>query len=122
MALAEEYGRTILSDRGLELEAQVLEVLFRLHTEGKELAVKAITDAFQERYGEEYGGRVSPRWIGSLLRKRLNLKPRKQHGVFVVPPSEFPKLSYLFERYGLGDIGDVGDVSGGGEPSSTPLF
>ena len=122
VALAEEYGRTILSDRGLELEAQVLEILHRLQAGGGELSVKTITEAFTERYGEEYGGRVSPRWIGSLLRKRLNLKPRKQHGVFVVPPSDFPKLRYLFERYGLGDVGDVGDDSGGAASAPTSLF
>jgi hypothetical protein len=122
VALAQEYGRTILSDRGLELEAQVLEILHRLEKKGEELSVKAITAAFAEHHGEEYGGRISPRWIGSLLRKRLNLKPRKQHGVFVIPPSDFPKLRYLFERYGLGDMGDVGDDSGGEPSMPAPLF
>jgi hypothetical protein len=111
VALAEEYGRTIVADRGLELEAQVLDVLHGLFKAGGELAAKDIAAAFTERYGEEYGGKVTPRWIGSILRKRLNLKPRKSGGVFVVPQSEYPKLRHLFERYGFGeDIGDIGDI------------
>jgi hypothetical protein len=123
VALAEEYGRTIVADRGLELEAQVLEVVHRLSEAGSELAVKDIAAAFAERYGEEYGGKVTPRWIGSILRKRLNLKPRKYAGVFVVPTSEYPKLRHLFERYGLSeDIGDVGDVEERVEQEDTELF
>lgn len=123
VSLAEDYGRTIVADRGLELEAQVLEILHRLSESGSELAVKEIAAAFSERYGEEYGGKVTPRWIGTIIRKRLNLKPRKSGGVFVVPVSEYPKLRHLFERYGLGeDVGDIGDVSEGVEERPPELF
>jgi hypothetical protein len=123
VSLAEEYGRTIVADRGLELEAQVLEVLHALSKGENELAVKEIAAAFSERFGEEYGGKVTPRWIGSLLRRRLNLKPRKQHGVFVVPRSEYPKLRHLFERYGFsGDVGDIGDERESPEPLSSLPF
>ena len=121
--LAEDYGRTIVADRGLELEAQVLEVLHRLSEGGSDLSVKEIAAAFSEAYGEEYGGKVTPRWIGGIIRKRLHLKPRKSGGVFVVPVSEYPKLRHLFERYGLAeDIGDVGDVSEGVEKRPPELF
>ncbi|HEX4961647.1 MAG TPA: hypothetical protein VF173_12460 [Thermoanaerobaculia bacterium] len=120
VSLAEDYGRTIVADRGLELEAQVLEILHRLSESGSELAVKEIAAAFTEAYGEEYGGKVTPRWIGGIIRKRLNLKPRKSGGVFVVPVSEYPKLRHLFERYGF--MGDIGDVSGGVEKRLPELF
>ena len=80
IALAEDYGRTMVADRGFELEAQVLDVLHELSQGGGALAVKDVSVLFAERYGEEYGGKVTPRWIGSILRKRLNLKPRKYVG------------------------------------------
>lgn len=121
--LAEDYGRTIVADRGLELEAQVLDIVHELFKAGGELAAKDIASAFALRYGEEYGGKVTPRWIGAILRKRLNLKPRKSGGVFVVPQSEYPKLRHLFERYGLAeDIRDVGDVEEKSAEKPSVLF
>jgi hypothetical protein len=123
VALAEDYGRTIVLDRGLELEAQVLEVLRELSAGGGEFAVKEIAALFATRYGEEYGGRATPRWIGSILRRRMNLRPVKRHGVYILPATEHPKLRFLFERYGLmGDVGDIGDVPEAEEGEPALLF
>ena len=40
-----------------------------------------------------------------------------KHGVFVIPPSEEPKLMRLYERFGIGaakvldgDVGENGDI------------
>ena len=85
------------------------------------LSVKEIAAAFAERHGEDYGNRVTPKWIGSILRKKLYLKPRRVQGVFIIPPEELPKLARLYEKYGLlpeGDLVDVGDVPQGGETPS----
>lgn len=116
LALSREYSRDLVSERGLDLEAQLLEVVQGLPSDG--LSVKEITSKFQERHGDDYGNRVTPKWIGSILRKKLYLKPRRVHGVFVIPPEELPKLARLYEKYGLapeGDMVDVGDVPQGGE-------
>jgi hypothetical protein len=99
--LARRYHRELVAERGLDLEAQVLETIQGLSLAGKSLSVKEITAAFIERHGADYGGKVTPRWIGSILRKRLRLRPQKRHGVFVLPETERASLERLYEKYGL---------------------
>jgi hypothetical protein len=107
----------MISDRGMETEAQILEVIQDLATSSSEsrLSMKEIASLFIDRHGEEYERKVSPKWVGHLIRKKLNLKPQKSHGVFVIPPSEGPKLARLYERYGISRIEEPeasGPVSG----------
>lgn len=108
--LARHYQKELVADRGLDIEAAVLEAVYGLKKEGKPLSVKEITSLFLEEHGEEFGGRASPRWVGSILRRRLGLRPVKSNGTYVIPPGELPKLERLFGRYGVGGRGDVGDV------------
>jgi hypothetical protein len=114
-ALAKQYQREIVADRGLDVEAAVLAAVYGLKKEGKPLAVQDITAAFLEEYGEEFGGKASPRWVGSILRRRLGLRPVKSNGTYIIPPGELPKLERLFGRYGMEEgsgRGDIGDVVG----------
>lgn len=116
--LGRRYQREITSDRGFDMEAQLLEVIrdARASTPGH-LAVKDVTAWFADRFGDDYDRKVTPKWIGAAIRKKLNLKPQKSNGVFILPPSEFPKLGRLYEKYGIEaeanavDVGDIGDVS-----------
>src|SRR5712691_10621584 len=41
------------------------------------------------------------KWVASVLRKKLQLRPYKSHGVFVVPMPDASALARLFEKYGL---------------------
>jgi hypothetical protein len=102
--LLHRYNRELLSERGMEIEAQVLEVIrdaLASSSDGK-ASIKEITDWFVDRHGEDYERKVTPKWIGSIIRKRLRLQPERIHGVFVIPQAEVPKLKRLYEKYGLG--------------------
>ena len=48
----------------------------------------------------DYERKVTSKWIGNIIRKKLNLKTQKSHGVYVIPLSEQPKLDRLYEKYG----------------------
>jgi len=125
--LAREYNRELVTDRGLDTEAQVLDIIHLLQTAYEtELSIKEITNRFIERHEGEYAWKITPKWIGTLIRRKLNLKTQKRHGVFVIAPSEAPRLERLYEKYGIGrdeadgsapdlalagDLGDVGDVA-----------
>jgi hypothetical protein len=102
--LARHYQRELVADRGLSVEAAVLEAIHRLKREGRPLTVKDITAAFLEEHGEEFGGKASPRWIGTILRKRLGLRPQKSNGTYVIPAGELSKVERLFERYGIDTV------------------
>jgi hypothetical protein len=91
--------------RGMDLEAEVLEVMRDLAKEGAPLTVKDIASRFAEVHREELDRAVTPKWIGGILRRKLGLKPEKSHGSFVLPLSEFGKLPRLYEKYGIEESG-----------------
>jgi len=133
--VARQYHRELVSDRGLDVEAQVLQVIKDLFADLQKtrVSVKDVTDLFIKRYGEEYERHVTTKWIGTIIRRKLHLPTQKSHGVFVIPLTEKAKLERLYERYGLTaadtdpdslaphdegaldrvDVGDVGDVAQG---------
>jgi hypothetical protein len=100
--IARHYHREMAADRGMDIEAQVLEVIKDIsdHSSNK-LSVKEITGAFIERYGSDYDRKITPKWIGSVIRKKLHLTTQKSHGVFLIPFTEKPKLARLYDRYGV---------------------
>lgn len=84
-------------------EARVLAAVLATFAadEGTPAAVGEITRRFNDEHSTDYGGSMSPRWIGEVLRKRLHLRTRKTNGAYVVPTTELPKLDGLAHRYGL---------------------
>jgi hypothetical protein len=102
--LARQYHRETVSDRGMDTEAQVLEVVneLLLTSESPRLSIKEITALFTERYGEEYERKVTNKWVSGILRKKLGLRPQKSNGAYVIPLEDAPKLNRLREKYGMG--------------------
>ena len=85
------------------MEAELLEVIRDLLTVSDDgrASVKDIATMFRERFGEGYDRRITAKWIGSVIRRSLQLKTQKSHGVFVLSDSEKSKLARLYEKYGL---------------------
>jgi hypothetical protein len=108
---------SIVAERGLRMEAQVLEILaeLMLTSDRPVVPLADITIGLIERYGAEYERPLTNRWIGSILRKTLNLRTYKSHGVYVVPMNEKPKIELLCARYGINVIADISPVNSGGD-------
>lgn len=129
-ALARRYNQEIVSERGMDSEAQVLEVIRDILASPYQakLTVKEITSLFSDRHGEEYERKITPKWVGTILRKRLNLKTQRTKEGFAIPTQELPKLRRLYEKYGLeepaepqapvaeGEHGERGELPSGGGP------
>lgn len=98
----------IVAERGLSTEAQLLSIIRDMAkaTEKLSLPISQLATRFLEVHGADYGGRVSPRWIGTILRRRLHLSPVKSHGVYVLPLTDSVRLHALYVRYGLLEDGD----------------
>lgn len=115
--LARLYNRQIIADRGMDTEARVLEVIRDLGASGEaKLSMKEITTWFADRHQDEYERKITPKWIGTIVRKKLNLRTQKSDGVFVIPPEEQPKLAHLYEKYGIDNKtnkAEAADVSSG---------
>ncbi len=106
--MALDAQHSLVADRGLLVEAQVLEILAEIMSGSTRpvVPVADIVTIFIERYGFEYERPITNRWIGSILRKRLNIRTYKSHGVYVVPIKERSKIDLLCRRYGVSVIAD----------------
>lgn len=95
---------TLAASRGFDLEAQLLEIIRDLlTTDAGPISIKAITELFAIRHGDQYGPKTTNQWIGGMLRRNLHLKTQKSGGVYVLPLSERSRLDLLFSKYGMGE-------------------
>jgi len=123
--VAREYHKELVADRGTDMEAQALEIIQELQSlnDGSGIAIQEIASRFIEQHGEDFERKVTPHWVGHIVRRKLGLKTEKRHGSYVVAATEGPKLARLFEKYGIstgqGDLGDSGDFAGGEETAAT---
>ncbi|MBU6400136.1 MAG: hypothetical protein KGS61_07440 [Verrucomicrobia bacterium] len=115
--VARQYHREMVSERGLDTEAQILEVIQSLlrSAEGGNLTLADITSRFTDLYADQYERKITNKWIGGVIRRRLHLKAYRSREGFVIPPTEAPKLERLYERYGL-----THQVVDGAAPESPP--
>lgn len=94
----------MITDRGMETEAQVLEIIKEMADAQKiPISIKEITELFSGRHGAEQERPITAKWIGNIIRKKLHLSTLKVHGSFVIPDRELAKLELLFQRYGISD-------------------
>ncbi len=101
---------------------------------------KDIADWFADHHGDEYDRKVTAKWVGWIIRRRLHLQTEKRHGVFAIADGSLPKLERLYERHGVSrdesgaaaeapppnglprvDMGDVGDVERNNGGANGPL-
>jgi hypothetical protein len=122
LELAREYHRELLLDRSTDTEAEVLEVirdLSQTNPDDRPLSVREVTTLFAERHSGDVDRRITPKWIGGVIRQSLRLKTYKSHGVFVIASDKKPLLERLCDRYGIGvdsasgDLGDLKTLNGG---------
>jgi hypothetical protein len=101
LAVLGTYNEELVDERRESVEAQVLGVIRDLVARGPEarLGIQDITAEFVLRHGAEYEKRVTPRWIGSIVRRRLGLRPSRSTGVFTLGPEDVAQLAALYERY-----------------------
>ena len=104
--LARSYQREMTTERGMDTEAQVLEVIQALQEAGEPLSIKEITRWFADRHSEEYERKITPKWIGYVIRKKLHLKTHKSDGVFVIETSQKSVIERLYRKYGVFEDAD----------------
>jgi hypothetical protein len=104
--VAREYHRELVADRGMDVEDQVLEIIHELQASsyGVGLSIKEIANRFIERHGEDFERRVTPHWVGHIIRRKLGLKTERHMDGYRIASSETAKLSRLYEKYGLASL------------------
>ena len=122
-SVARSTQASIVAERGLRMEAQVLEILAELILTSDRPVVRVadVTVGLIKRYGAEYERPITNRWIGSILRKTLNLRTYKSHGIYVVPMNEKPKIELLCGRYGVNVITDIPPLRTDGDVGTSEM-
>jgi hypothetical protein len=102
--LARRYNRELIADRGMDTEAQILEIIRDMLASpfDTRLPIKDITSWFTDRHGTDYERKITTKWIGNVIRKKLGLKTERTREGYIVPLAKKDKLSRLYERYGIG--------------------
>lgn len=100
--LARQYHREMVADRSFDLETQLLQVIHDIQdSQDTSLTVKDIASWFADRHQDDYERKVTAKWIGTVIHRKLHLRTEKNHGVYVIPSGEQPALDRLYERYGV---------------------
>lgn len=102
LAFAENYQYELKTERSMETEAQVVEILIEMAKSNPDkIAIGELTRVFAERFADDYERKITPKWLGSIVRKKLGLKTFKSFGVFIIPNKELLKLKHLASKYGI---------------------
>lgn len=101
--LARAYHRELVTDRGFDMEAQVLDVIRTLQDAANPagLSIKEIAGLFADRHQDDFDRKITPHWIGRIIRRKLGIRTVKIDSNYCVDPGEKPKLARLFEKYDI---------------------
>jgi predicted house-cleaning noncanonical NTP pyrophosphatase (MazG superfamily) len=104
-AAAHELNADLIEDRGLDVEADILAIIDKLLAKPdlRHISIMDITRELQKHYGGEYERNITAKWVGGIVRRRLQIRTQKSNGVYIIPVTQRPRLERLFEKYGLTD-------------------
>lgn len=102
LKLAREKNTQLKADRGLQVEADVLLSIKKCYTETKEsVSISQLTEVFNRNFGHQYDERITPKWIGSIVRKKLRLSTRKKNGRYILSENQKGKIKGWYQRFNL---------------------
>ena len=101
--LARDYHRELVADRGMDIEAQVLEIIRELQESphGLGLSIREISSRFIERHGEDFERKVTPHWIGHIVRRSSSSRPSDTARVTSLPPQRRQSWPASLKNTGL---------------------
>ena len=85
------------------MKRKFFEIIRELRESGGEsnLSIREIANRFIEQHGDDFERKVTPHWVGHIVRRKLQLKTERRREGYVLAASEGPKLARLFEKYGI---------------------
>lgn len=105
-----EYNEKIKTDRTLNYNYQILDAICELVDNGHDTpTVKQITDIFNRDL--DYTERKTPRKIGYLINKMLDLKTERTRNGYALSEKNKNKIDILSKRYGINRTSEVNNVN-----------
>jgi hypothetical protein len=105
--VARDSHRDRVADRGMDVEAQMLEIIQEIQQEpfSPGLAIKEIAERFIARHSEDFERKITPHWVGYVIRRKLGLKTERHMEGYRIAAREVVKLARLCEKYDITDPG-----------------
>jgi hypothetical protein len=104
-AYIEEYNEKIKTDRTLNYSYQILDAICELIDYGFECpTIKQVTEKFNQDL--DYSEKKTPKTIGYLIRKTLDIKTEKTREGYVVSRDNKEKITLLRKRYHIKTSGE----------------
>lgn len=98
--VAKIHGDQLRMDRGFMAEADVLRAIKECYSDShNSVSISQITKFFSEKFGHQYDQRITPKWIGIIIRKKLRLSTRKSNGVYILSENQKMKIKRLYQKY-----------------------
>lgn len=97
------YNQQIISDRGMELEAQIFETILKLLAQNyalSKITVKQIADIFNVEI-EDPKERISYRKVGWIIREKLKLRTERTREGYALSENNKEKIETLKRKYGI---------------------
>ncbi|MFH0958380.1 MAG: hypothetical protein V1897_06715, partial [Pseudomonadota bacterium] len=89
-------------DAGQQIEVRVLSVIKEIDEKAEgHISISDIKNIFIKHFENEYDRKVTHRFIGSIVRKKLRLKTRKRNGLYILSENQKEKFQHLYEKYGI---------------------
>jgi hypothetical protein len=102
-ALARQYQEEMAIDRSMDIEGKMLKVIHELQTEDHPemgLSITAIASRFAERYGPDFNRKITPHWVGYVIRRRLGPRPSVGGTATRSPPPNVPSSAGSWKNTG----------------------
>lgn len=99
IAFAQTQARQAKTDRGLKTEAELLTVIMYMRKEKRPLVINELATEFRRRYGTRYERKITPKWIGGVIRTKLRLATRKAHSRYMISENQHDRIHRLCERF-----------------------
>lgn len=100
-----------LGMRSTQLEALVLDALTQIPVTSDHVSLKEVRTMLIDLYGDELERLPSSRFLGNLIRSKLNLSMYRTRGTFHVVIPKMPERIALCNRFGV-DVGTWGHETG----------
>lgn len=97
--MAVRYSQQLQKDRASSIEYHILSVIQTLSRIKKTISIGDITQQVIGQYSDCYDRNITPKWIGYIVSKVLNIQTYKRSGRFYL--SEKQGLADLYKSYGL---------------------
>lgn len=87
--LAKEQNTKILESRGMQTEAQILELICEEIDKGTDpIYLKNITSDFTDKYENDYSRKITANWLSWIIRDKLNITTQRSREGVIIPRQE----------------------------------